>query len=169
MNSPRKGYAMYSIKPPKNTQAAIAVSSFLLAASMTVLAVGIIKRESFFFLQYFSLIPFCLSFMIFHRFAITEYEYTVDSGEFSITEKNTKRKLTVVRIPISEIKEITSSKKRKLPKGFSKNCRIYDYRQNMFPKRYSAIKTDSRSYLVNGKPIVILFESNEKMLHMLEE
>ena len=162
---------MYRLIPKRKNALGMIISALFITCGIFLLALGIREGSTLSpLLKTSSTVLFIPGILIAARYVFYSYEYAVEDGTFTVKEKRFKKSFTVARIAVSEIDEVTViASRRDRRKIKDPKSKIYDYRPDLFPKRYHVIITRSYNYCEEGEELWLLVSLDDRMLTLLSD
>lgn len=120
-----------------------------------------------------ALLLFILAVLIASRFVFSSFEYSYDptSDTFTVREIRYKSSSVKARLVSHEIESIIKIERRKDKKILKRKIdhRSFDYRPDLFPKRYQVITSSSPDLCISCDEIRLLVSLDDRMISILTQ
>lgn len=164
---------MYIFTPKRQNAFGIILSAVFLTCGVFFLATSTSKQNGLSSFFYIAPVMLLIGTVIAARYVFCTYEYIIDINKntFTVKEKRFKKSAVTARILISEIDETVCVEKRRKAKKSKNDApkKVYDYRPDIFPKKYQVIISKSPNYCDEGGEMHLLVCLDKKALSMLSE
>ena len=153
---------MYKCKPERNAKQALLLLSGSVFLTVGTFALGIIFSQYRGIINLIALLIFVLAIYVVIRFTMTEMEYTVADGSFTITKIVGNKRTDQGSLDLSTTIALVT-KEEYLAGGYNKGQRVFcNYSQNLGGKHWYYVCEFA------GKRAVVEFEPNEPFVAILQ-
>lgn len=153
---------MYICKPERNVKQAALLLIISVAVTLLLFLLSTLIPQYTSFLSTMGFVAMMFGILFNVRFSLTEFEYIVSDGSFSVVKITGNRRQTVCNVDLSTAIDLIPKKDYDHLPSAEKAIIKYSLNQNM--------KADSFVYLCdfNGKKTMIEFEPNKEFVSILK-
>ena len=154
---------MYKCKPERNAKQAVLLLGGSVLLTVGTFALGIVFSKYRGVINLIALLIFILAIYVIIRFTMTEMEYTLADGSFTITKIVGNKRTDQGSLDLSTTIDLVT-KEEYLAKGYNKGQRVFcNYSQNLGGKHWYYVCEFA------GKRAVVEFEPNDTFLAIMKD